>query len=82
MVRRWEWVGERGERGGVGVGDSRKLRRLYIFLGEFVSVNLVVFFNVRFLFKRMECIHWDECPLPPFYMKRVGKKRREKKIGK
>lgn len=27
----------------------------------------------------MECIHWDECSPPPFYMKRVGKKRREKK---
>lgn len=34
MVRRWE-----GGEGVRGVGDSRKLRRLYIFLGEFVSVN-------------------------------------------
>lgn len=27
----------------------------------------------------MECIHRDECSLPPFYMKRGGKKRRETK---
>lgn len=44
MVRRWEWEGERE---GEGVGDSRKLRRLYIFGGNFVLVNLI-FLNVRF----------------------------------
>lgn len=46
MVRRWEWEGERE---GEGVGDSRKLRRLYIFGRIFVSVN---FFNVKFFFYR------------------------------
>lgn len=29
----------------------------------------------------MECIHWDECSPPPFYMKREKKGKRKKKMG-
>jgi len=49
MVRRWEWEGNGRER---GVDDSRKLRRLYIFLGEF-CVSQFGFFNVKFFFYRV-----------------------------
>lgn len=45
MVRRWEWEGERE---GKGVGDSRKLRRLYMFWGEFCVSQFIHFFNVNF----------------------------------
>lgn len=65
-----------------GVGDSRKLRRLYIFWGDFCVSQFDFFlmsdffFNVRFLFE--ECVSIGMNALCPFYMKRGGKKRREK----
>lgn len=46
MVRRWEGgEGGRGERGREGVGDSRKLRRLYCLI--FVSAKFYVKFFYR-----------------------------------
>lgn len=47
MVRRWEWEGERE---GEGVDDSRKLRRLYIFLGEFCVSQFGFFLMSNFSF--------------------------------
>lgn len=62
MVRRWEWEG--GE--GYGVGDSRKLRRLYIFSGDF-CVSQFFYFN---FFYRAWNVSIGMNALRSFYMKR------------
>lgn len=62
-----------------GVGDSRKLRRLYIFWGDF-CVSQFNFFKCQIFFYRAWNVSIGMNALrPPFYMKRGGKKRREKK---
>lgn len=77
MVRKWEWEG--GERG--WVGDSRKLRRLYIFSGDFCVSQFVCFFNVEFFYRGWNVSIGMNALCPHFYMKRVGEKKKRKKKG-
>lgn len=85
MVRRWEWEGNGRGRGvgeGYGVGDSRKLRRLYIFLGDFCVSQFDFVLMSDFFLRGWNVSIGMNALRPHFYMKRGGKKRREKKIGK
>lgn len=82
MVRRWEWEGNGRGRGvgeGYGVGDSRKLRRLYIFLGDFCVSQFDFVLMSDFFLRGWNVSIGMNALRPHFYMKRGGKKRREKK---